>query len=229
MRTTYRSMGDLPAEIPVFPLAGAILLPRATMPLNIFEPRYLAMIDAALRGDRIIGIIQPQGEGGATGSPEQARAPLNRVGCAGRITAYQEMEDGRMLIVLTGLARFAPSSERTQETPYRVFRVDFLEFAGDLVPGSGEDDVDREGLLLVLKKFLDGRQATADWKQIATTGTEQLVNWLSIVSPFGPKEKQALLEAHNLKARAETLVALAEMEMASSGGSGSGSGGNRVQ
>ena len=225
MRTTYRSINELPGEIPVFPLAGAILLPRATMPLNIFEPRYLAMVDAALSGDRVIGIIQPAGEGGVTGSPESAQAELTRVGCAGRITAYQEMEDGRLLIVLTGLARFALSVERTGEMPYRVFRADYFEFAGDLAAGAGEDDVDREGLLTVLKKFLDGRQATADWKQISATGTEQLVNWLSIVSPFGPKEKQALLEAHNLKARAETLVALAEMEMASSGGGG----GSRVQ
>ena len=225
MRTTYRSMNELPAEIPVFPLAGAILLPRAKMPLNIFEPRYLAMVDAALSGERVIGIIQPAGEGGVTGSPESVAAELTRVGCAGRITAYQEMDDGRLLIVLTGLARFALSTERTGETPYRVFRADYLEFAGDLAAGAGEDDVDREGLLTVLKKFLDGRQATADWKQITATGTEQLVNWLSIVSPFGPKEKQALLEAHNLKARAETLVALAEMEMASSGGGG----GTRVQ
>ena len=227
MRTTYRSMSDLPAEIPVFPLAGAILLPRATMPLNIFEPRYLAMVDAVLRGDRVIGIIQPVGEGGATGSPDSSTAGLTRVGCAGRITAYQEMDDGRLLIVLKGLARFAVAAERTGETPYRVFRADYLEFAGDLVAGAGEDDVDRDGLLTVLKKYLDGRQANADWKQISTTGTEHLVNWLSIVSPFGPKEKQALLEAHNLKARAETLVALAEMEMASSGSSSSG--GSRVQ
>ncbi len=226
MRTAYRSVNDLPAEIPVFPLGGAILLPRATMPLNIFEPRYIAMVDAALRGDRVIGIIQPLGDGGATGSPESPEAELNRVGCAGRLTAFQEQDDGRLLIVLTGLARFVPSIERNLETPYRVFHADYLEFGGDLVPGAGEADVDRDGLITVLKKFLESRQATADWKQILATGTEQLVNWLSIVSPFGPKEKQALLEAPNLKARAETLVTLAEMELASSGGGG---GGSRVQ
>lgn len=226
MRAAYRSMNDLPGEIPVFPLAGAILLPRATMPLNIFEPRYLAMIDAALRGDRVIGIVQPMSDGGATGALEQPGAELNRVGCAGRLTAYQELDDGRLLIVLTGLARFVPSVERHLDTPYRVFRADYLEFAGDLVAGAGEDDVDRDGLIAVLKKFLDGRQATADWKQISATGTEQLVNWLSIVSPFSPKEKQALLEAPTLKSRAQTLITLAEMEMATSGGGG---GGNRVQ
>ena len=225
MRTAYRSVSDLPAEIPVFPLAGAILLPRATMPLNIFEPRYLAMVDAALRGDRVIGIIQPAGEGGATGSPQAPDAPLNRVGCAGRITGYQEIEDGRLLIVLTGLARFAPSIDRSQNAPYRTFRADYLEFANDLVAGAGEEEVDRDGLLKVLRKFLEGRQATVDWKQISSTGTEQLVNWLAIVSPFGSKEKQALLEAPTLKARAETLVTLAEMELASSGGGG----GSRVQ
>ncbi len=225
MRATYQSISDLPAELPVFPLVSAILLPRATMPLNIFEPRYLAMIDAALSGDRIIGMIQPTGEGGATGSPE-GEAALCRVGCAGRITAYQELEDGRLFIVLTGLARFEQGTERTARTPFRVFGVSYRSFAADLAPATDAAAVDREKLLEVLKRFLDARQATADWKQIGTTGTEQLVNWLSVASPFAPKEKQALLEAPGLKQRAETLIALAEMELATSGGGG---GTGRVQ
>ena len=224
MRVTYQNPADLPTDIPVFPLAGAILLPRATMPLNIFEPRYLAMVDTAMRGDRMIGIIQPAGDAGETGSPKAADAELKRIGCAGRITAYQELDDGRLLIVLAGVARFACRAETTGNTPFRRFNVDYLAFAHDLTPGSGEDEVDRDSLLTVLRKFLAGRQATADWKQIATTGSEQLVNWLSIVSPFGATEKQALLEAPTLKVRADTLVALAEMEMAASG-----SGGSRVQ
>ena len=227
MPASHKRVSDLPAEIPVFPLVSAILLPRATMPLNIFEPRYLAMVDAALRGERIIGMIQPAAEGGATGSPEGA-ATLCRVGCAGRITAFQELDDGRLLIVLTGIARFVLGSERSSGTPYRVFRVDYQPFTADLAAAADEADVDREKLLDVLKRFLDSRQATADWKQIGNTGTEQLVNWLSVASPFAPKEKQALLEAPSLKQRAETLIALALMELASSGAGGSG-GTGRVQ
>lgn len=227
MRATYQGINDLPAEIPVFPLVSAILLPRATMPLNIFEPRYLAMVDAALGADRLIGMIQPTSEGGVTGSPEGGAA-LCRVGCAGRITAFQELDDGHQLIVLKGVARFVIGSQQTSTTPYRVFRVDYRPFAADLAAATDEADVDREKLLDVLKRFLDGRQATADWKQISATGTEQLVNWLSVASPFAPKEKQALLEAPSLKQRAETLIALAEMELASSGTAGGGSTG-RVQ
>ncbi len=227
MRATYQGINDLPAEIPVFPLVSAILLPRATMPLNIFEPRYLAMVDAALGGDRMIGMIQPAGEGGVTGSPEGGES-LCRVGCAGRVTAFQELDDGRLLIVLKGIARFVIRQERSSGTPYRMFRVDYQPFAADLAAATDEADVDREKLLDVLKRFLDGRQATADWKQIGATGTEQLVNWLSVASPFEPKEKQALLEAPGLKQRAETLIALAEMELASSGTTGGG-GSGRVQ
>lgn len=213
MLSRYRKTADVPTRIPVFPLAGCILLPRATLPLSIFEPRYLAMIDDILKGDRIVGIIQPTGEGGVTGSPLSRTAALARVGCAGRLTNFQELEDGRLLIVLTGIARFEPKDEIDSATPYRVCDVTYREFAHDLMPGDGEDSVDRERLLSALRKFLSARKAAADWKSIEQTSSEQLVNWLSLASPFQPKEKQALIEAADLKARAETLIALAEMDV----------------
>ena len=229
MLTTYRTIADLPASIPVFPLTGAIMLPRADLPLNIFEPRYLRMFDDAMRGHRIIGMIQPKGDGGATGSPQSASAELAGVGCAGRVTSYQELADGRLLIALTGVSRFRPHEELATTTPYRIVSPDYAPFADDLVAGAGESDVDREALIATLKRFLATRQATADWKRIEATGSEQLVNWLSLASPFGASEKQALLEARTLKERARLLIALAEMEIAAgSGGAGSGSG-SRMQ
>ncbi len=211
------TLTELPRTLPVFPLVGAILLPRATLPLNIFEPRYLRMIDDALRGDRMIGIIQPTGDGGPTGSPQSQTAGLRDVGCAGRLTAYQELDDGRLMIGLTGIARFAIAREITQATPYRVFEVDFARFASDLEPGHGETDIDRDRLIETLKRFLAQRNLQANWKPIAEAGNEQLVNWLSVASPFSPGEKQALIEAVSLKSRAETLITLAEMELAASG------------
>lgn len=228
MRRQYQSTSDLPRLIPVFPLAGAIVLPRAVLPLNIFEPRYLAMLDDALRGERVIGIAQPAGEGGPTGSPLGRKADLNRVGCAARVTSYQELDDGRLLIGLTGLCRFVMGEEMSSVTPYRIVTVDYAPFAHDLVAGEGEDLVDRERLLAVLRKFLAARNANADWKSIGQTRSEQLVNWLSLASPFGPKDKQALLEAGTLKERADVLMALAEMDLAA-GGSSSGEGGDRLQ
>ncbi len=227
MLARYRTIADLPKRIPVFPLAGCILLPRATLPLSIFEPRYLTMIDDILKGDRVIGIIQPTGEGGVTGSPLSRTAALARVGCAGRLTNFQELEDGRLLIVLTGIARFCPALEIDSETPYRVCDVDYMPYDQDLVLGAGEEGVDRPRLLASLKKFLAARKATPDWNSIEKTSSEQLINWLSLASPFGPKEKQALIEAKDLKSRAEMLVALAEMDLA--GGGDSSASGSRLQ
>lgn len=221
MKPPYQTIDQLPREISVFPLAGTILLPRASLPLNVFEPRYLALIDAALARHRIIGIIQPLGDGGATGSPQSNSAALAGVGCAGRITMFQEQEDGRLLIALTGIARFTLTREVGRDAPYRTFEANWMQHAGDLGEHRGEDEVDRDRLLETLKRFLDQRKLAADWRQIAGTPSEQLVNWLSLAAPFGPSEKQGLLEAPTLKARAEMLVALAEMELAS-GGSGQG-------
>lgn len=215
----YRTPRDLPQRIPVFPLHGCILLPRASLPLNIFEPRYLTMLDDVIRGDRIIGVIQPTGEGGDTGSPEDLSAPLRPVGCTGRVVAFQELDDGRLIISLTGIARFELTAEAQVAAPYRVFNVDYRRFAADLDRASGEEEaVDRERLLDALKRYLDARNFKADWQAISRSSSEQLINSLSVASPFGCEEKQALLEAKDLKTRAETLVALAEMEIATGGG-----------
>jgi len=214
---TYHNPGDLPATIPVFPLAGALLLPRGQLPLNIFEPRYLAMIDDALRsGQRLIGMIQPDP---SHPGPED-RPRLYKVGCVGRLTQFAETGDGRYLIQLTGVARFRVEEELTVATPYRQCRVSFAPFRNDFNARMGEDDVDRESLLKALKDFLQANNLKADWQGIENAPNEALVNALAMMSPYGPAEKQALLEAPDLKTRAEVLVAVTEIELAKKTGGG---------
>ena len=220
----YPSIDGLPAKLPVFPLGGAILLPRVNLPLNIFEPRYLQMFDEALSGSRLVGIIQPAREASERESPIGKTIPLRTIGCAGRITAYQELDDGRLIVALSGILRFAVTDERPSERLYRICSVDFTAYKNDLVSGSGADDVDRDKLLETLKRFLEFRNLKADWNAIGRSPSEQLVNSLSIMSPYGPEEKQALLEASDLKTRSELLIALAEMEIAAAGSGGGGSG-----
>jgi uncharacterized protein len=217
----YRGPADLPQRIPFFPLRGAILLPRAAMPLNVFEPRYLAMLDDVMSTSRVLGIVQPA-SGDSEESPAGKSVELRRVGCVGRVTAYQELDDGRLAIVLTGIARCALQGEVASPKPYRICTVAFERFSSDFVAGSGEDDVDRQSLLAALKTYLEARQQRADWSAISKSSSESLVNMLAIASPYGLEEKQALLEAPTLKARAEALIALAEMELAAgAGGAGS--------
>jgi uncharacterized protein len=210
----YRSPADLPEVLPIFPLRGAILLPRATLALNVFEPRYLALVDFVLAGDRVIGIVQPGPNGGKAESPPGKDFPLRRVGCAGRITAFNEGDAGRTVISLSGIARFAVKHDIDSEHPFRFCRVDYAPYVMDFTTGHGEDDVDRPRLLETLKNYLIANDLNADWDRIEHATNERLVNTLSILSPYGPEEKQALLEAKDLKARAEALVALAEMELA---------------
>jgi len=211
MNAQYRGPIDLPEVIPVFPLPGALLLPRGTMPLNIFEPRYLAMIDDSLRdGHRLIGMIQPD----ETHSSNADKPALYKVGCVGRITQLAESGDGRYLIELTGVARFRIEQELKVQTPYRQCRVSFAPFADDFVARKGEDKVDREALLHALRDFLKANQLNVDWEGIEQAPNEALVNALSMMSPYGSAEKQALLEAPDLKTRAEVLVALTEIELA---------------
>ncbi len=206
----YESAGDLPERIPVFPLSGALLLPSGQMPLNIFEPRYLAMIDDALAGKRLIGMIQPD----ARHKGSDAQPPLYKVGCVGRITQLAESGDGRYLLELTGIARFEVQEELIVATPYRQCRVNFTPFADDFIPRKGEDDVDREGVLTALRDFLKANKLQADWQGIENAPNEALVNALAMMSPYGTPEKQAMLEAKDLKSRAEILVALTEIELA---------------
>lgn len=193
-----------------------ILLPRSTLPLNVFEPRYLALVNDALSADRIIGIIQPEGSEGEGESPLERAVALRRFGGVGRLTAFQETDDNRMLVTLSGIARFEITAEAGTDLPYRICSVGYDRFAKDFERGAGEDDVDREKLLSVLKVYLDTNELSADWDSINRSANELLVNTLSMISPYGPEEKQALLEAGTLKERAEVLIALAEMELASS-------------
>jgi uncharacterized protein len=211
----YRGPGDLPQVLPIFPFRGAILLPRATLALNVFEPRYLVLVDYALGGDRLIGIVQPAPGAGESESPTGKSFPLRQVGCAGRITAYSEADDGRVMLSLTGIARFRLAQDVESDEPFRFGRVSFNEFATDFRAGHGEEEVDRPRLLTTLRNYLIANNLSADWDRIDSASNERLVNTLSILSPYGAEEKQALLEARDLKARAEALVALAEMELAS--------------
>ena len=197
----------MPEIIPVFPLSTALLLPRARIPLHIFEPRYLAMVEDALRGERIIGLIQPVSD--VTEPPA-----LLPVGCAGKLTQFTETGDGRYLVTLTGIARFRVVEEIPAATEYRQCRVTFSDFVLDFTPRAGEDAVDRDSILSTLRQFADLNDLEIDWQSVRAAPNEALVNALSIMSPYGPREKQALLEAPNLQRRAEVLVAITEVEIA---------------
>jgi Lon protease-like protein len=214
MTDVYRSASDLPRTLPMFPLWGAILLPRASLTLNVFEPRYLALVDHALAGNRLIGVIQPTPEAGSAESPQGKTFPLRHVGCVGKITSFAENEDDRVVISLSGVARFRVSRDVEGDEPFRVCQVDFAPYAQDVVSGYGEDEVDRPRLIATLRSYLIANNLNADWERINRASTERLVNTLSILSPYGPEEKQCLLEARDLRARSEALIALAEMELA---------------
>ena len=211
MNVVYRGPADLPEVIPVFPLAGALLLPRGQMPLNIFEPRYLAMVDDALADrHRLIGMVQPD----ATQAEGEENPHLYRVGCAGRITQLAETGDGRYILQLTGVARFRIEEELKVATAYRQCRVSYQPFADDFIARKGEDEVDRKAVLEALTAFLKANNLQTDWQGVESAPNEALVNALAMMSPYGAAEKQALLEAPDLKSRAEILVAVTEMELA---------------
>ncbi|WP_068084112.1 LON peptidase substrate-binding domain-containing protein [Polycladidibacter stylochi] len=212
----YLNIDDVPKVVPLFPLKQALLLPRSHMPLNIFEPRYVAMIDTALRTDRVIGIVQPDftvQEGEANKRP-----PLCKVGGLGRITALQESGDGRYLITLSGICRFDIKGELEERSSFRRAAIDVSRFKDDLTPGVGEGEVDRSTLIETLKKYVLLNELEVDWSGVKDASVETLVNALSIMSPYGSKEKQALLEAETLSIRAETLIALTEVELAQEAG-----------
>lgn len=197
-----RRQNDLPIAIPIFPLTGAILLPRCRLPLNIFEPRYLNMVDDALAGDRMIGMVQPVDPDGSDPAPE-----IYPIGCAGRIAQFSETDDGRYLITLIGVSRFHVEGEPQARKPYRVAQCDWGRFHADLAQ-SQEDSVNRRELIDALRRYLDAERLDADWSSVERAKPEALVNSLAMICPFDPHEKQALLEAPQLKDRAEALVAL---------------------
>jgi hypothetical protein len=187
----------LPTQIAVFPLEGALVLPRAQLPLNIFEPRYLAMVKDAMGGERLIGMVQPAPDG-----------TLYDIGGLGRITQFTDTENGRFLIVLTGLARFRIARELDVETPYRQVEADYSDFLGDFREPAPLAAVARADLEASLKTYLDVQGLSADWQAVANADDESLVNTLSTVCPFDPAEKQALLEAADVPTRAATLSAI---------------------
>jgi Lon protease-like protein len=206
----YEGAADIPQRVPVFPLAGALLLPSGQMPLNIFEPRYLAMIDAALGGDRLIGMVQP-----ALDAPQHNMTPpLCDVGCLGRIVQFTETGDGRYAIMLTGVTRFRIVEEITAITPYRQCRIAVDGFNDLTDPKDGEDEVDRTALLRTFRDYLEANDLEADWDSVNRATNAGLVTALSMMSPYGPPEKQALLESPDHAARAKTLITITEMALA---------------
>ena len=204
----YRVAGDLPEVVPVFPLS-ALLLPGGRMPLNIFEPRYLEMIDAAMAERRLIGMVQPALDGALR---EDGEPELCEVGCLGRIVSLSETGDGRYLIALQGVCRFRLIEEVSRRTPFRQCRM--TPFAGDLDEERGGDEVNRPALLKAFRAYLEANELDADWESVSRAGNATLVNALSMMAPYGPAEKQALLESPDLKTRAETLIAITEMALA---------------
>ena len=205
MAQGYVRSSDLPQVIPVFPLPGAILLPRGQLPLNIFEPRYLNMVDDAMAGDRMIGMVQTVGSAGE-------RPPLMRVGCAGRITSFAETSDGRYLITLTGISRFRIDTEIQTKTPYRQIRAAFGMFEQDLEGPDPYPDFDRDHFLSMLGPYLGNRGLDIDWDTARAAPAEALINSLSMGLPFEPAEKQALVEAMSLVDRCAALTALLHID-----------------
>ena len=195
----FVSLDDLPKKIPIFPLTGAVLFPKTQLPLNIFEPRYVQMLNAALATPhKLIGMIQP-----IAGSDKS----LKKVGCVGRVTSYNETDDHRYLITLNGIVRFEIENELDTTTQYRQVEVNYENFITDL---KSEDvtNVDRESLLKLIKKYLKNKSLLADWDIIQQTPTEQLINYSGVLVPFTPEEKQLLLEAKTIMGRSRALEAL---------------------
>ena len=206
-----KTLNDLPETLAVFPLPGAILLPRARLPLHIFEPRYLAMIEDCLKSDRrLIGMIQPRGGQGAVPT-------LSAVGCAGRITSFSETDDGRYMITLTGISRFRALEEVAGFVPYRRCHVDWTPFAHDMQGEETETDFPRATFLEKLAPYLKLRNLGVDWATLKEAEDELLVNALSMLCPFVPEEKQALLEAQTLADRRRVLETLISFSMQTGG------------
>jgi len=206
------SKTDLPETIPVFPLPGALLLPRARLPLHLFEPRYLAMMDDVLKtSSRLIGMVQPYDAPGGGGK-------LHAIGCAGKVTAFSETEDGRYMITLSGASRFRITEEVEGFTPYRRCNVSWQGFDRDLGPVEKDESFNRDVFMDALGRYLVDQGLSTDWESLGEAEDELLINSLSMLCPFEPEDKQALLEAPSLTTRRETLMTL--IEFALRGGSG---------
>lgn len=217
----YQTVADLPETLPVFPLPGALLLPGGDLPLNIFEPRYLEMVSTALSGERVIGMIQPRNmetELDLDAQDELSGSDLYDVGCAGRITSFMEVENNQVQIILSGICRFKIRNTVESQTPFRIVHADYDEFLIDLTDENETIGEDRERLLESLRRFLDARSMQADWDEIREVSTTTLINTLSMIGSFTAGEKQALLEAPDLKQRTRTLIALADMSTGSEDG-----------
>ena len=208
MPAGYYKVSDLPALIPVFPLDGALLLPGNQLPLQIFEPRYLNMIDDAMSGSRLVGMIQTR-DGGPRTAPH-----LADVGCAGRVTAYAETGDGRYMITLTGVCRFGIVDELPAKTPYRQVRPDFARFAADLGDRDEALEFDRRAFLAILRRYLDAKGIDVEWEAARQAPAEALINSLAMGLPLDRAEKQALLEAENAVERVRVLTTLMEIDAA---------------
>lgn len=201
-------VSDLPDTISIFPLPGALLLPRARLPLHIFEPRYLAMLDACMGSrERLIGMIQPRAV------PEGEPARLHAIGCAGRLTAFSETEDGRYMITLTGVSRFRMLSEVSADAPYRRARISWAGFPHDIGPAESDPGLERGPFLDLLKRYFTAVDLSTEWGSLRDAEDELLINALSMLCPFAPEERQALLEAPSLATRRETLVMLMEFAL----------------
>ena len=199
----YNSITELPNKLAIFPLTGAVLFPQTQLPLNIFEPRYLNMIDEVLSSpDRIMGMIQPN-----ISKNDPNSKNLKKVGCAGRISSFSETGDGRYLVTLTGLIRFEVNNELDTTTQYRQVITNYDNYKEDLLPANVEN-IDRKSLLILIKKYLEQRNLLIDWEIIEQSPTEQLINYSGVLVPFEPEEKQLLLETRSLFDRCKTLESL---------------------
>ena len=212
------NQADLPDTIAVFPLPGALLLPRARLPLHIFEPRYLAMLQDCMKTPhRLIGMIQPRSgpvaKPAAGAKAETGENRLSAIGCAGRLTAFSETEDGRYMVTLTGISRFRVRDEVQGFAPYRRCMVDWAPFSRDLGGTEEDDGFDRVRFMALLGRFFASRRLGTDWSGLKEAETELLINSLSMLCPFGPEDRQALLEAPSLVTRRETLVTLIEIAL----------------
>ena len=198
----FKTTQEIPKKIPIFPLTGAVLFPDTQLPLNIFEPRYVQMVDSALASpDRLIGMIQPS-------SPDtKGTGDLKKIGCIGRISSFNEAEDSRYLITLTGVCRFKIDEELDTTTPYRQIIANYNNFETDLENVSLEE-IDRNRLLALVKRYLEHRKILADWEIIKQTPTKQIINYSGVLVPFSPEEKQLLLESKDLLTRCSALEAL---------------------